>query len=223
MQNETKKIDLLPIAVLISGNGSNLQAIIDAIQNGLPARIMVVISNQADAYGLQRAQQAHIPTHIINHGDYFTRAAYDAALQQCLESYQPQLIVLAGFMRVLGEEFVQHFRGRLLNIHPALLPKYPGLKTHQRVLVAGEKEHGVSVHFVTEEVDGGPIIAQASLAIAITDTADTLQQKIHQLEHKIYPEVIRWFAEKRLYLQKGVIYRDNQPLPPQGYFIKKDD
>ncbi|MGB6977171.1 MAG: phosphoribosylglycinamide formyltransferase [Gammaproteobacteria bacterium] len=207
----------MPIAVLISGYGSNLQAIIDAIQNGLPVRIAVVISNRADAYGLQRAQQAHIPTHVINHHDYPEREAYDAALQQCLERYQPRLIVLAGFMRILSTNFVQHFRGRLINIHPSLLPKYPGLNTHRQVLAAGDREHGVSVHFVTEAVDSGPLIAQVRLEVEATDTPDTLQQKIHRLEHRIYPEVIRWFAEKRLILRDNVVYLDGQPLPTRGY------
>jgi phosphoribosylglycinamide formyltransferase-1 len=202
----------MPIAVLISGYGSNLQVIIDAIQKGLPVRIAVVISNRADAYGLQRAQQAHIPTHIIDHNAYPHREAYDAALQHCLERYHPELIVLAGFMRILSPAFVWHFRGQLINIHPSLLPKYPGLNTHQRVLTAGDKEHGVSVHFVTEAVDGGPLIVQARLTITPTDTPDTLQQKIHRLEHSIYPEVIRWFAEKRLFLREGRVYLDGQAL-----------
>jgi phosphoribosylglycinamide formyltransferase-1 len=207
----------LPIAVLISGYGSNLQAIIDAVQNGLPAQIIVVISNRADAYGLERARRAHIPTQIINPADYSDRVAYDTALQQCLEQYQPQLIVLAGFMRILSPAFVHHFRGRLINIHPSLLPKYPGLNTHQRVLTAGDKEHGVSIHFVTEAVDGGPIIAQARLAVAAGDAPDTLQQKIHHLEHQIYPQVIHWFAEKRLIFRDNVVYFDDRALPITGW------
>jgi phosphoribosylglycinamide formyltransferase-1 len=184
------------IAVLISGNGSNLQAIIDAIQNGLPAEIAVVISNKGDAYGLQRAQKANIPTKVLSHKDYKTREDYDEALKDLLEQYQPKLIVLAGFMRILTAEFVHHFENRILNIHPSLLPKYPGLNTHQQVLENKDKTHGITIHIVTAELDAGPALAQAECEVALDDTEETLKQKIQKLEHKLYPEVIQQWIEK---------------------------
>lgn len=190
---------LYPIAILISGNGSNLQAIIDAISaKKTSAQIVVVISDQANAYGLERAKKAGIPTKVISQQDFPNHNQFDTELQNCLDQYQPKLIVLAGFMRILGPEFVQHFHGKVINIHPSLLPKFPGLKTHQRAIDEGETEHGVTIHFVTEDLDNGPIIAQAKLAIAPEDTAETLQQKIHQLEHQLYPEIINLFAEDKI-------------------------
>jgi phosphoribosylglycinamide formyltransferase-1 len=189
----------LPIVILISGNGSNLQAIIDAIaSNKLNAEIRAVISNRDDAYGLKRARLANIPTEILLNKDYPTREAYDAALQKKLEQYQPQLIVLAGFMRILGKQLIHHYHGRLINIHPSLLPKHRGLHTHQRVLDAGEKEHGVTIHYVTEELDSGPIIAQEKIRVEDNDTTESLQQKIQQLEHRLYPQVIQQLAENFL-------------------------
>lgn len=196
----------LKLVVLISGNGSNLQAIIDAIANGLPAKIMSVISNRADAFGLERAQQANIATHVISTKDFPDAANYDTELQKVIENYHPDLIILAGFMRILTAPLVQHFRGKILNIHPSLLPKYRGLHTHQRALEAGDAVHGVTVHFVTEELDGGPIIAQREIKIASEDTAETLKQKIHLIEHRLYPEVINWFAEGKIVWQEdGII------------------
>lgn len=184
----------LPIVVLISGNGSNLQAIIDAIAVDLPAKICAVISNKVDAYGLERAKQANIPTKVIIRKDFPNRDAYEHALQQNIDQYEPRLIVLAGFMHILGERFVAAYPNRIINIHPSLLPKYPGLNTHAQVLANGDKEHGVTIHFVTPEVDAGPIIAQAKLAVLPDDTVESLQQRIHQLEHKLYPAVIRQFT-----------------------------
>src|SRR3989338_6642190 len=160
----------LPIVVLISGFGSNLQAIIDAVANGLAVDIKAVISNQPDAYGLKRAEQAGIPTQVIDHRAFKNRDAFDAALADCISSYQPQLIVLAGFMRLLGPVFIRGFYGQLINIHPSLLPKYPGLNTHEQAIVAGDKVHGVSIHFVDEGMDAGPLIAQAEVTIASIDT-----------------------------------------------------
>lgn len=179
------------IAVLISGNGSNLQAIIDAVNQGqIQAEIVLVLSNKASAYGLQRAQQANIPTEILSGKDFDSRESYDMALQKILDTYRPDLIVLAGFMRILSENFVNHFAGKLINIHPSLLPKYKGINTHQRVLDAGDKIHGVTIHYVTADLDDGPIIEQASLEVLSDETADTLEARIHQLEHELYPRVI---------------------------------
>lgn len=191
----------LPIrlVVLISGNGSNLQAIIDNITNGnLPAQIVAVISNKTDAYGLKRAEKAGIPHIILSHSDYSDRKHYDQALKELIDQYQPDLVVLAGFMRILSDEFVEHYSNKMMNIHPSLLPKYKGLNTHQRVLDAGEKEHGCSVHFVTPELDDGPVILQATVNVEDNDTAETLAARVHEQEHRIYPEAIKMFAENKL-------------------------
>lgn len=198
------------IVVLISGNGSNLQAIIDAIAAGkINGRIVAVISDQVDAYGLERAESAGIKTEVLLAKDHTDRASYDNALQTCIDRYQPQLIVLAGFMRILGKALVKHFHGRVINIHPSLLPNYRGLHTHERVLEAGEKYHGTSVHFVTEELDGGPLIAQETIEITEKDTPETLKQRIQTVEHQLYPKIIAYFAEKRLGLTpKGVVFDD---------------
>ncbi len=190
----------LQLIILISGNGSNLQAIIDAIaQDQLPARICLVISNRADAFGLTRARQAGIPTEILLHADYSQREAYDRALRETIDRYldptQKSLIVLAGFMRILSPEFVAHYCGRIINIHPSLLPKYPGLHTHERVLEAGDREHGTTVHLVTEDLDAGPILGQRKLDVRPDDTPETLQARVHALEHELYPEVIRHFCK----------------------------
>lgn len=179
----------LNIAVLISGNGSNLQALIDHAAQG-NYRIACVISNKANAYGLQRANQAGIANHVVDHNKYDSREAFDAALVKQLNHHQVDLVVLAGFMRMLTPTFIQAFSPSIINIHPSLLPKYPGLHTHQRALDAGDREHGVSVHIVTEELDAGPVLAQAQCTIEPNDTAESLQQKVHQLEHQLYPQVI---------------------------------
>ena len=210
----------LTLAVLISGNGSNLQAIIDAIASGLPARISVVISNQPQAFGLARAERVGIPVKILPHKAFPDRDCYDRALQSCLEEYPSDLIILAGFMRILGDDFVRHFQPRMLNIHPSLLPKYPGLHTHQQALANKDRVHGVTVHVVTPEVDAGPIIAQARINIAEEDNADSLKTKIQQLEHQIYPEVIRLYAEGRLQLRKDSVSLDGQLLPECGFLFE---
>lgn len=203
----------LGIVVLISGNGSNLQAIIDAIaQQGIPARIQAVISDQADAHGLIRAQKADIPTTVLSAKGYASREAYDRDLQKVIDCYLPGLVVLAGFMRILSPGFVRHYQGRIINIHPSLLPKYTGLHTHERVLAAGDQEHGVTVHFVTEELDGGPLIAQSKLNITPNDTAETLKTRVHVLEHALYPKVIRWFAENKLRLNNHHVEFDGKQL-----------
>ncbi len=206
----------LPIVVLISGQGTNLQAIIDASQKGLPVTIRAVISNRADAYGLTRAQEAGIPTHIIAHDSFSSRSDFEQALQKQIDAYNPKAVLLAGFMRKLGSDFVKHYHGRMINIHPSLLPKYPGLNTHKRVLKEGDKEHGVSIHFVTEEVDGGPVICQARLRVAPDDTEETLKQRIHKLEHTAYPQVLQWLSSGSLTLSGKDVYLNDQKLPKAG-------
>lgn len=206
------------IVVLISGSGSNLQAIIDQVGDGrIPGRIAAVISNKADAYGLTRAADAGIATAVLSHREYEDRAAFDQALQQQIDAYEPDLVVLAGFMRILTPEFVRHYAGRLFNIHPSLLPKYKGLHTHQRALEAGDAEHGCTVHFVTEELDGGPLVVQAATPVQSDDDADSLQQRVHRLEHRIYPLAVEWFCANRLSLEDGKVMLDGATLPATGY------
>lgn len=204
----------LPIVVLISGRGSNLQSIIDAVATGeLPVEIRAVISNRPDARGLQRAAQAGIATQVIDHRSYPDRAAFDAALQATIDDYRPRLVVLAGFMRILTPAFVRRYRGRMINIHPSLLPEFPGLNTHQRVLDARRKETGATVHFVTEETDGGPAILQTHVPVLPGDDADSLAARVLEQEHRMYPVVIRWYAEGRVWLDpEGQIRFDNVPL-----------
>jgi len=203
----------LKLVVLISGNGSNLGAIIREIQQGkLDAQIVQVISNRPDAYGLTRAKDANIPTTIINHEDYDSRESFDKSLSQAIDQYQPDLVVLAGFMRILSDEFVEHYMGRLINIHPSLLPKYQGLNTHQRVLEAGETEHGVTVHYVIPELDSGPVILQASIPVLESDDAKSLKTRIHQVEHLVYPEAIRRIASGQVTFRNNVVYFNNQPI-----------
>ncbi|CCQ12299.1 Phosphoribosylglycinamide formyltransferase [Pseudoalteromonas luteoviolacea B = ATCC 29581] len=205
------------IVVLISGSGSNLQAIIDACQNGqINGSIAAVISNKADAYGLTRATQANIPTQVLSHKEFASREDYDGALSQLIDKFCPDLVVLAGFMRILTPSLVQKFKGKMLNIHPSLLPKYQGLNTHQRAIDANDSEHGVSVHFVTEELDGGPVVLQAKVPVDATDTAQTLAQKVHEQEHIIYPLVVKWFSERRLTMEAEHAVLDNQVIPAQG-------
>ena len=207
------------IVVLISGNGSNLQAIIDSCTNGIikNSRIAAVISNKADAYGLQRAQLANIEAVSITATNYANRQDYDQVLIEKIDAYQPDVIVLAGFMRILSADFVNHYQGRMLNIHPSLLPKYTGLNTHQRAIDAGDTEHGTSVHFVTEELDGGPIILQAKVPIFTTDSVDDVIERVQRQEHNIYPLVIQWLLTQRLSMQNGYAVLDGNQLPPQGY------
>ncbi|MEX0739756.1 MAG: phosphoribosylglycinamide formyltransferase [Pseudohongiella sp.] len=203
------------VVVLISGNGSNLQAIIDQSHTG-GYQLSAVISNRADAFGLQRAAQAGIATCVLDHKAFASREAFDARLRQEIDTFAPDLVVLAGFMRILSSAFVQHYAGRLLNIHPSLLPAYKGTNTHQRVLDAGEALHGASVHFVTPELDGGPVVRQAVIKIAANDTKDTLAQRVAIEEHKIYPEVLAWFAAGRLVFDVDGVTLDQQRLPTCG-------
>ena len=209
------------VVVLISGSGSNLQALIDSVaHDGNPARIAAVICNSAGVNGLERAKQAGITTELLDHKQFDGREAFDAALIQAIDAHQPDLVVLAGFMRILTPGFVQHYAGRLLNIHPSLLPKHKGLHTHQRAIEAGDSEHGCSVHFVTEELDGGPLVVQAVLPVMADDTAESLARRVHQQEHQIYPLAVRWFAEGRLRLGAQGAMLDGLPLPASGHLIR---
>ena len=206
------------IVVLISGNGSNLQALIDA-SGASKFKVVAVVSNNPEAFGLQRATAADIPTRVVDHDDYSLRQDYDRKLIEVIEDFDPKLIVLAGFMRILSPVFVQHYQGRILNIHPSLLPAYTGVNTHQRVLDAEEKEHGVSVHFVTEELDGGPVIAQEKIDVLATDTAAQLATRVAAKEHIIYPKVVSWFAAGRLHMDADGAYMDHDKLPAGGVEI----
>ena len=208
----------LSIVVLISGSGTNLQAIIDAIQAGnINAEIKAVISNRPGVKGLQRAEAAGIPAKLLDHQQFADRESFDQALQELIDSYNPQLVVLAGFMRILTDDFVNHYAGRMLNIHPSLLPEFQGLNTHQRALEAGKKLHGVTVHFVTSELDSGPSVIQAVIDVNESDTAETLAERIHQQEHIIYPMAIGWYAEQRIKCINNRVYLDDQPIdtPPR--------
>jgi phosphoribosylglycinamide formyltransferase-1 len=205
-------------AVLISGNGSNLQALIDACQAGrIQGELVGVVSNRADAFGLERAKAAGIATQVLSNQAFADRESYDAALIQALESWNPDLLVMAGFMRILTPGFVQHFAGRMLNIHPSLLPKYQGVKTHARAIAAGDTVHGASVHFVTEELDGGPVVLQARVPIFPDDDEVTLAERVLSQEHQIYPLVINWFCQGRLTMVGTQACLDGQPLPARGY------
>jgi phosphoribosylglycinamide formyltransferase-1 len=203
----------LPIVVLISGAGSNLRAIAERVRAGtLPVSIRAVVSDRADAAGLAWAAATGIATVALSPRDYPDRASYDRALADRVASFDPGLVVLAGFMRILGDEFVDRFAGRLVNIHPSLLPKYRGLHTHRRALEAGDREHGASVHFVTRELDGGPVVLQARVPVRDDDDEATLAARVLAEEHVIYPECIGWFAAGRLQLRDGSIFLDGHPL-----------
>ena len=192
------------IIVLISGNGSNLQKIIDQVESGnIKAEISAVISNRADAYGLQRAEKANIPTITLDHTQFTDREAFDQSLAQIIDSFSPNLIVLAGFMRILSDPFVEQFQNKLINIHPSLLPKYKGLHTHKRALEDKQKEHGASVHFVIPELDAGNVILQGVVPIKEDDTEESLANRVHQIEHIIYPKAVKWLVEgKKLSLDE---------------------
>ncbi len=203
----------IKIAILISGSGSNLQAIIDhQKQHAKKYQIALVISNKANAYGLTRANNENIPTESIDHTLFKRRESFDQTLQKIIDNAQVDLIVLAGFMRILTPQFTQHFLGKMINIHPSLLPKYTGLNTHQRVLDAGDTEHGLSIHFVTPELDSGPVILQAKVSINSQETAETLKAKVHQQEHLAYPQVIEWFAQGKLALKDNQAWFEQTPL-----------
>lgn len=227
----------LPIVILISGNGSNLQAIIDATMNNaanptqnssaqqaLPVEIQAVISNRDDAYGLERAKKAGIHTVVLKDDNFTSRKAYDQALLSTIEQYHPQLIVLAGFMRILSDEFVIHYSGKMINIHPSLLPKFRGLNTHQRAIDAGETETGATVHFVTPELDGGPAIIQSKLRILPNESAEKLAERVLALEHQIYPLAIRWIADAKIEYKQGQVFFKSKPIQePVQYTTELND
>ena len=192
------------IVILISGRGSNMEALIAARDAGsLPVNIAAVISNRPDAAGLETAAKAGIVTHYIDHKAFAGREAFDAALAECIDGFAPDLVVLAGFMRILSEGFVRHYEGRLMNIHPSLLPSFPGLHTHQRALEEGVRIHGCTVHFVTPTLDHGPVIIQAAVPVLDSDTEDSLSARVLRQEHQVYPQAVRWFAEGKLRVDNG--------------------
>ena len=205
------------IVVLLSGRGSNFQSLLNASLTGeLSGSIDLVISNRPQAGGLAIANNANIDTALIDHQAYATRDAFDADLAGVIDSVTPDLIVLAGFMRILTQNFVSQFAGRILNIHPSLLPLYPGLNTHQRALDNGDTHAGATVHYVTGELDGGPSVIQAKVPIESGDTKDRLADRILQVEHQIYPQAVNWHLSGRLALRNGVLYKDSVPLPATG-------
>lgn len=206
------------IVVLISGNGSNLQAILEACEANMPnAQVAAVFSNKADAYGLERAKQFDVNGHFVDPKAFDSRESFDAELMSQIDEYQPDVIILAGYMRILSSEFVSHYMGKMINIHPSLLPKYPGLHTHQRAIDAGDKEHGTSVHFVTEELDGGPVILQAKVPVFEDDNASVLAARVQAQEHRIYPMVAKWLVDERLIMKDGKAYLDGAELGAHGY------
>lgn len=201
------------LVVLISGRGSNLGALLEACETGrLGGRIVAVISNRPDAGGLDIARAHGIPHQVLNHRDYPSREAFDTDLAETIEGYEPDLVILAGFMRILTPGFVDRFTGRLLNIHPSLLPKYRGLDTHSRALAAGEQEHGASVHFVTPELDGGPVIMQGRVPVAAEDTPETLATRVQRVEHRLYPEVVRRLCSGEIRWADRILQADGTPL-----------
>lgn len=194
------------IVILISGRGSNMEAIVRAAQaEQWPARIAAVIANKPDAGGLQFAASHGIPTAVVANKDFATREAFDAALQETIDRFEPDLVLLAGFMRILTPAFVEHYAGRMLNIHPSLLPKFPGLHTHQQALDAGEAEHGATVHFVTAELDHGPVLGQVAVPVLPGDTPDSLAARVLAEEHKLYPRTVRQFVEGRVSVDNGAV------------------
>ena len=207
------------IAVLISGEGRNLQAVIDACAAGhIPGQVVVAVSNKADAGGLARAQRAGIPVEVLSHREHPTREDYDAALVACLRRHAPDIVVLAGFMRILTPVFIDAYAGRMLNIHPSLLPRHPGLRTHEAALAAGDAKHGATVHFVTAELDGGPPVIQGEFMVHADDTAQTLAARVmSEIELKIYPQAVAWMARGELSLTAdGVILRGQTLAGPVG-------
>ncbi|MAD46475.1 MAG: phosphoribosylglycinamide formyltransferase [Oceanospirillaceae bacterium] len=210
------------IVILISGSGSNMAAIADAVKAGdIDADIAAVISNKPDVAGLQKARDRDIDAQVVDHSGFQSREHFDVALMRKIDEYEPDLIVLAGFMRILTADFVRRYLGRMLNIHPSLLPKYQGLHTHQRAIDAGDTEHGVTVHFVTEELDDGPNVIQAVVTISSDDTADALQQRVRQQEHIIYPIAVKWFVSGRLTMKDNQAMLDGIALPAGGLRLEQ--
>jgi phosphoribosylglycinamide formyltransferase-1 len=210
------------LVVLISGGGSNLQSFIDACENGsLNAEVAAVISNKVGVKGLERAAKANIPGIVIDHRAFDCREEFDENLAELIESFNPDLVVLAGFMRILTPDFVTRFLGKLINIHPSLLPAYPGLHTHQRAIDAGDKEAGATVHFVTPELDGGPSVLQARVAVKTDDSADDLATRVLGYEHQIYPQAAQWFCQGRLVMEEGLAVMDGKALGENGIIFNQ--
>ncbi len=202
------------IVILISGRGSNMEAVVRAAQaEQWPARIAAVISNRADAKGLEFAAAHGIATAVVPNKEYASREAFDTALAEAIDAYAPDLVVLAGFMRILTPAFVEHYAGRMLNIHPSLLPHFPGLHTHEAALAAGHAQHGATVHFVTAELDHGPMVDQVAVPVLPGDTAQTLSARVLEQEHVLYPRAIRWFIEDKLQVEDGQVYGPHHPRP----------
>lgn len=208
------------IVVLVSGNGSNLQAILDACQQGrIDGSIAAVFSNKPGAFALERARAADVDAHVLEAAPFASRCAFDRQLMQEIDAYAPDLVVLAGYMRILSAEFVDRYAGRMLNIHPSLLPKYPGLHTHRQAIKNGDEEHGTSVHFVTEQLDGGPVILQAKVPVFSDDTEEDVAARVQHQEHAIYPLVVSWFVAGRLAMRDGAAWLDDRRLPAAGYAL----
>jgi len=215
-QNKTRAV------ALISGRGSNLQAIIDATKSSnFPVELVAVLSNRTDAAGLQRAADAGIATTVLSHTDFSSRESFDTELRNLIDEFSPDLIVLAGFMRILSEQFVTHYAGRMMNIHPSLLPEFRGLHTHERAIAEGHQEHGASVHFVTAELDGGPVILQGRVPIKPSDSADDLAARVLTIEHQIYPLAVRWFAENRISMRDTTVIFDGHKRETPIQFNQK--
>lgn len=208
------------LVILISGTGSNLNAIIDGTADGrINADIVAVISNRPDAAGLERATKAGIKTLGLDHKSFASREAFDEELQARIEEFRPDFVILAGFMRILTAPFVRHFQGRMLNIHPSLLPLYPGLNTHARALEAGDTRHGATVHFVTEDLDGGPAIAQALIPVLPGDTPEKLAGRLLIQEHILYPQVLHWLCDGKVTLEDSRVLLNGEALPECGVRI----
>jgi phosphoribosylglycinamide formyltransferase-1 len=213
----SEKAEPARIVVLVSGSGSNMQAIAESCaKKEIDGEIVAVISNRPEVMGLQRAKEFNIETDVVDHTEFSTREEFDVHLIRAIDEFSPDLVVLAGFMRILTPDFVRRYKGRLLNIHPSLLPKYKGLNTHQRALDAGDKEHGATVHFVSDELDGGANIIQAIVPVLDDDDEGTLRSRVQVQEHVIYPIAVKWFIEGRISINKGDAYFDGKELPQTG-------
>lgn len=206
------------VIILISGSGTNMVNLTQAcIDERVAGEVVAIVSNQPQAAGIQKAKDLGVETCVLSHKEYESRELYDSALMKVIDGYRPDVIVLAGFMRILTPDFVRHFTGKLINIHPSLLPKYKGLNTHQKAIDAGDDVHGVSVHFVSEELDGGPVILQAQIPIFDGDTVEDLQLRVHEQEYRIYPLVLKWLCEGRLALTEAGAELDGEVLGMHGY------
>ena len=213
----SEKAEPARIVVLVSGSGSNMQAIAESCaKKEIDGEIVAVISNRPEVMGLQKAKELNIETDVVDHSEFSTREEFDVHLIRAIDEFSPDLVVLAGFMRILTPDFVRRYKGRLLNIHPSLLPKYKGLNTHQRALDAGDKEHGATVHFVSDELDGGANVIQAIVPILDDDDEGTLRSRVQVQEHVIYPIAVKWFIEGRISINKGDAYFDGKELPQTG-------